>query len=85
MGRLIMPAWQPIPGETPIDPSGLKILGVTNRRELNIVEAENIRKAVVKYLAASPSERTAPFDFGWCVRLQSQRMNLSSGSFVQRV
>lgn len=67
-----MPALQPIPSETPIAPSGLKILGVTNRRELNIVEAENIRKAVVKYLAASPSERTAPFDFGWCVRLHKE-------------
>jgi fido (protein-threonine AMPylation protein) len=67
-----MPAWQPIPGETPIDPSGLKIPGVTTRRELSIVEAENIRKAVVKYLAARPSERAAPFDFHWCLRLHQE-------------
>lgn len=55
----MMPAWQSIPGETPIDPSGLKIRGITTRKELNVVEAENIRKAVVKYLAARPAEKTA--------------------------
>jgi hypothetical protein len=37
-------AWEAIPGETPIDTSGLKIRGVRTRDELDTVEAENIRK-----------------------------------------
>ena len=28
--------WKPIPGETPIDVSGLKVSGVTNRDQLSI-------------------------------------------------
>jgi hypothetical protein len=40
-----MESWPSIPGETPIDPSGLKIKGITNRAELSVVEAQNIRKA----------------------------------------
>ena len=44
--------WEPIEGETPIDPSGLKIQGIRTRRELLPYEAEHIRKVVVKYLAA---------------------------------
>ncbi len=35
--------WNPIHGETPINISGLKVTGVTNRQELSIVEAENVR------------------------------------------
>lgn len=64
----------PIDGETLIDISGLRIAGVTNRRELNAVEAENIRKAVVKYLAGRVSERVAPFDFDWILRLHRQML-----------
>ena len=67
-----MSPWETIPGETPIDISGLKIKGVTNRRELNIVEAANIRKAVVKYLAAKPSRRAASFTFDWCLQLHGE-------------
>ena len=43
-------AWNAIPGETPIDISGLKISGINNRQDLSVVEAENVRKAIVKYL-----------------------------------
>lgn len=65
-----MPIRPPIPGETPIDDiSGLKIKGVRTRKELNLVEAENIRKAVVMYLAKKPSRRSAPFDFSWSLKL----------------
>lgn len=67
-----MDKWHSIPGETPIDPSGLKIRGITTRSELNAVEAENIRKAVVKYLSAKPSRRLAPFDLAWCQRLHQE-------------
>ena len=41
--------------------SGLKAKGIGTRAELNRAEAENIRKAVVRYLAAKPSRRSAPF------------------------
>jgi len=67
-----MSTWQPIPGETPIDPTGLKAANVANRRELNIVEAENIRKVFVKYLAGKPNRRVAPFDFTWCLKLHKE-------------
>ena len=68
-----MTGWQTLPGETPIDDiSGLKVKGVTTRSELNKIEAENIRKAVVKYLAAKPSRRTAPFDLPWVLQLHRE-------------
>lgn len=42
-------AWKSIPGETPVDDlSGLKIKTVRTRRQLAIVEAENIRKATLR-------------------------------------
>ena len=61
-----------LPGETPIDVSGLKRKGISTRAELNRAEAENIRKAVVKYLAAKPSRRSAPFTLTWVKRLHKQ-------------
>jgi Fic-DOC domain mobile mystery protein B len=61
-----------MPGETPIDVSGLKRKGINTRAELNEAEAENIRKAVVKYLAAKPSRRSAPFTLPWARRLHKQ-------------
>jgi Fic-DOC domain mobile mystery protein B len=65
-------AWKSIPGETPIDISGLKIAGITNRDELSIVEAENLRKAIVKYLGGSLTRRTAKFDLSWMLKLHSE-------------
>lgn len=67
-----MKPFVPIPGETPIDPSGLKDRGITTRGELNIAEAENIRKVYVKYLAAPPSKRLAPFDMSWLCGLHEE-------------
>ncbi|MHC4134415.1 MAG: mobile mystery protein B [Planctomycetota bacterium] len=68
-----MSSWEPFPGETPIDPSGLKRRGsVTNRQELAAVEAVNINKAFLKYLASKPSSRSAPFDFAWFLRLHRE-------------
>jgi hypothetical protein len=61
--------WRLVPGETPIDISGLKLQGIGSRSVLNRYEAENIRKAVVKYLAAKPSRRTAPFTMNWAMRV----------------
>jgi Fic-DOC domain mobile mystery protein B len=62
-----------IPGGTPIDDiSGLKIKGITLRRQLNLLEAENILKATIKYLLGSPSERTAPFTYSWVLKLHRE-------------
>lgn len=64
--------WETLPGETPIDVSGLKLRGLGTRADLNRAEAENIRKAVVKYLAARPSRRSAPFTLTWAQRLHRE-------------
>ena len=64
--------WRAIPGETPIDPSGLRDRSITTRLELCRAEALNIRKAYVKYLAAAPSKRLAPFDYAWLLRLHKE-------------
>jgi Fic-DOC domain mobile mystery protein B len=66
-------AWESLPGETPIDPSGLKQRGsVTNRRELAAAEARNINQAFLKYLASKPSSRSAPFDYEWFLKLHHE-------------
>lgn len=68
-----MTLWQPIPGETPIDDiSGLIPRGVVARAQLNAIEAENIRQAIVKYLAARPTRRQASFTLKWCYKLHGQ-------------
>jgi Fic-DOC domain mobile mystery protein B len=64
--------WQPIPGETPIDPSFLEDRSILTRSQLCVAEAENIRRAVVKYLAARPSKRKAPFTYAWMLRLHRE-------------
>jgi hypothetical protein len=56
-----MSIWPTIPGETPIDPTGLKDKGIRNRDQLNVVEAQNIRKVVVAYLSVKPTRKSAPF------------------------
>jgi Fic-DOC domain mobile mystery protein B len=71
MGRDIG-GWRPIPGETPIDPSGLRDRSITTRLELDKVEALNIKKALAKYLAATPTKRSAPFDCTWLLRLHKE-------------
>jgi Fic-DOC domain mobile mystery protein B len=64
---------RPIPGETPIDDlSGLKIKGITRRRQLNLLEAENILKAAVKYFLDGPTERSAPFTLAWVRELHRE-------------
>jgi Fic-DOC domain mobile mystery protein B len=63
----------PIPGATPIDDiSGLKVKRISTRAELAKAEAENIRKAFVKYMAAKPSRKIAPFNFTWSLRLHEE-------------
>jgi Fic-DOC domain mobile mystery protein B len=68
-----MAVWEPIPGETPIDDiTGLIAKGIRTRAQLNLVEAENFRRAVLRYLAARPSRRQAPFTLEWCYTLHRQ-------------
>ena len=65
--------WQSIPGETPIDDlSGLKVKGIRQRKELNLLEAENILKAAEKYFVGKLTKKKAPFDFAWLLRLHRQ-------------
>ncbi len=60
-------------GRTPIaDISGLKIKGITTRAELDAAEAENIRKAIVKYFGKRLTRRTARFDLSWAKRLHKE-------------
>jgi Fic-DOC domain mobile mystery protein B len=71
----VVTGWKPVPDETPIDDlSGLRVSGITTRAEMNAVEAENIRRAVVKYLAGKPSRRTAPFDLSWLLKLHHEML-----------
>ena len=63
----------PIPGQTPLDDlSGLRVKGIRTTAELNAAEAENIRKAVLKYLIARPTPRSARFDLRWLCRLHDE-------------
>ncbi len=63
----------PIDGQTPLDDvSGLRDRSIRTQSELNEAEAENIRRAVMRYLAAKPSRQLARFDVAWCRRLHAQ-------------
>ena len=67
-----MVTWDPIEGETPIDPSHLKDRSIKTREQLNIAEAQNILKPVVRYLAGKPSIKIAPFDLNWFQKLHEE-------------
>ena len=68
-----MTTWDSIEGETPIDPSSLKEPGsISTRSELAAAEAANINKTVLRYLAARPSRKTAPFDYEWLLQLHRE-------------
>jgi Fic-DOC domain mobile mystery protein B len=65
--------WEALAGETPTDVSHLKLKWVKTRSQLDIVEARNIRKAVLKYFGRRrPTRRMAPFDLGWIKRLHKE-------------
>ncbi len=65
--------WPSVPGETPIDDvSGLLVKGVTTRRELNQLEAENIALPFAKYLVGRLSPDEAPFTFHWMMDLHKE-------------
>ncbi|MBX3387238.1 MAG: mobile mystery protein B [Phycisphaeraceae bacterium] len=75
MDGVIVHPEAPIPGQTPLlDYSGLRAKGVRTAAELNEAEAENVRKATVKYLLAAPTKRAAPFDLAWLRRLHAEML-----------
>ena len=66
-------SWETLPGETPIDDvSGLKVKGITTRKELALAEAKNIRKPTIKYLAVKPTPKKTPFDLAWSLKLHGE-------------
>jgi Fic-DOC domain mobile mystery protein B len=65
-------AWKPIPGETPIDRSGLRDRSITNRRELSAAESRNIADAIYKYLLGALTPDAAPFDLVWALKLHEE-------------
>jgi Fic-DOC domain mobile mystery protein B len=64
--------WEPIPDETPIDPSDIKPKWVKTRNDLAKAEAKNIAKPFTKYLASKPTEKSAPFNYEWLLRLHKE-------------
>lgn len=68
----VVSKWEPIKGETPIDPEGLKDRSITTRTQLNRAEAKNILRPTIKYLSGQPSNRTAPFDYNWALQLHKE-------------
>jgi fido (protein-threonine AMPylation protein) len=67
-----MPEWEPILGETPIDPSGLRDKSIKTRRQLNEAEGRNIAGAVYKYLIGAPTHTMAPFELSWALTLHEE-------------
>jgi len=68
----MMAGFEPIPGETPIDPSGLRDKSIKTRRQLNEAEARNISEVVYKYLIGIPTLEMAPFDLVWVRKLHEE-------------
>src|SRR5690348_4240676 len=70
-----MPLWPHVPGETPIDDlSGLRVKGISLRRELNQLEAANILKVLEKYFYGQLklSRKVVPFDYCWALALHRE-------------
>jgi len=66
---------KPIDDATPLDDvSGLKLSKSRSYslKEIYIKEAENIAKATIKYLSASPSKKVAPFTYPWLLELHTE-------------
>lgn len=65
-------------GSTPYDDdiSGLKLTikpgQVLTRKDVYLAEAENIRKAIMKYLTDIPTKDEAPFDLSWMLELHKE-------------
>jgi fido (protein-threonine AMPylation protein) len=64
--------WKSIPGETPIDPSGLRSKSIRTRKQLNEAEGRNIAQAIFKYLIGELKPEMAPFDLTWTLALHEE-------------
>lgn len=67
-----MSTWEPIAGETPIDPSFIKDKAIKTRAQLSVAQAENMRKAFVKYMSGRLTRTMARFDHAWFLRLHEE-------------
>jgi Fic-DOC domain mobile mystery protein B len=66
---------KPIDDATPLDDiSGLKLPKdkVYSLKEIYVAEANNIALATIKYLAAPPSKKLAPFSYEWLSKLHEE-------------
>lgn len=66
---------KPINDATPLDDtSGLKLSNgkVYSLSDIYIAEANNIALATIKYLAAPPSKKLAPFSYEWLLKLHQE-------------
>jgi Fic-DOC domain mobile mystery protein B len=50
-------------------PPRLKLKYIRTKRQLDVAEAENISRAITRYLASTPSLRKAPFTLEWGYKL----------------
>jgi Fic-DOC domain mobile mystery protein B len=68
------PFGSPIEGATPIDSmEGLRDPSIRTLAQLSLAEAENVRKAVVRYFTGPViTARHAPFDYGWMLALHRE-------------
>ena len=68
--------WDNKTGETPYeDIDGFKLIKqhpYPTRLLIDELEEENIRKATLKYLAAKPTEKRAPFSYEWLLQLHKE-------------
>ncbi|MCE2809167.1 MAG: mobile mystery protein B [Planctomycetaceae bacterium] len=60
--------------DAPFDGSGLKIKSIKTRRQLNEAEFESILRVTKKYLMSKPSQKLAPFTFGWLLELHREML-----------
>jgi len=71
----VIDSTQPIDDATPLnDTTGLKLSKKKSYmlKEIYDKEAENIAKAVLKYLSAEPSKKEAPFTYEWLLKLHAE-------------
>lgn len=58
--------------DTPFDSSGLLLTSVKTLADLDNVEFQHISKVYLKYLAARPTARQAPFTYAWLLLLHKE-------------
>jgi Fic-DOC domain mobile mystery protein B len=67
-----MPNWGEVPGETPIDPSGLVDPHIHTRMQLDKAESQCISKVMFRYFLSDKSPKSFLFDFSWALQLHHE-------------